>query len=199
LSPQTHMSTDSQQPSDGAILPAVENHEAVLDGCYVRTAEALSISGAANDTDIMNALTKVREAQASAEPADMLEILARVMGTDEERLGSVIGKLSHSIASTMSPPAPSIPFASRLIAPSAFYESFDSVHVLGKLLLTPVLYAEDTDAIGVGSINPIAAATLSREIYKAVVKRFDIRPFMTVSTMEYESWAFLCRKHFELP
>jgi|AntRauTorckE6833_2_1112554.scaffolds.fasta_scaffold18882_2 hypothetical protein len=193
------MSTEFQPAADTAEPSRAATFEEVLERCYVKTAEALSQSGAANDTDIMKALGKVRESQAKSVPADILEILARVMGTDEERLGLEIAKLSASVASTMTPPPPSIPFASRLIAPSAFYESFDTLHDLGKMLLAPVLYAEDTDSIGVGSINPIAAEVFSDEIHKAVHKRFGIRPFLTVVTMEYESWTFLCRKHFELP
>ncbi len=72
------------------------------------------------------------------------------------------------------------------------------MHELGKALLTPVVYAEDTDAIGTASINPIAAQMLGDEIHLVVGKRFGIRPFITAARMEYESWAFLCRKHFEL-
>lgn len=183
---------DSTGPFDSGML------ERALERCYVKTAEALSQAGAANDDDIMRALGSVRESQAKGTPADMLEALARVRGCDEERIGAEIAILSASVASTMSPPAPSIPFGHRLIAPSAFYESFDALHELGKVLLTPVLYAEDTDAIGIGSINPVAAKTFSDEVFKAVKKRTGIRPFITVVSLEYESWAFLCRKHFEL-
>jgi hypothetical protein len=61
-----------------------------------------------------------------------------------------------------------------------------------------VVYAEDTDAIGTASVNPIAAQILGEEILLAVSKRFGIRPFITCARMEYEPWAFLCRKHFEL-
>ncbi len=170
----------------------------IVELCLVRTAEMLSNTGAAQDNDIFRALAQVREGLAKGEPMDLLETLARVMGTDEERLGSAVQSLSDSVASTLNPAPPSVPFASKLIAPSAFYESFDAMHQLGKMLLTPVLYAEDTDSIGVGSINPIAALVLGEQIHEVVAKRFGIRPFITTARMEYEAWAFLCRKHFEL-
>jgi hypothetical protein len=66
------------------------------------------------------------------------------------------------------------------------------------LLLSPVVYAEDTDAIGTASINPVASAILAAEIESAVFKRFGIRPFLTIARLDYESWTFLTRKHFEL-
>ena len=170
----------------------------VVEDCLVRTAEALSKTEAAEDRDILNALSKVRKGIADGQPTDLLETLARVMDTDDERLGSAVHALSDAVASTINPLPPSIPFASKLISPSSFYESFDSMHQLGRLLLAPVLYAEDSDAIGTGSINPIAASIFGEEIHEAVARRFGIRPFMTSARMEYESWAFLCRKHFEL-
>ena len=66
------------------------------------------------------------------------------------------------------------------------------------MLLSPVVFAEDTDAIGTASANPIASAILADEIRAQVFKRFGIRPFITIARLEYESWTFLTRKHFEL-
>jgi hypothetical protein len=170
----------------------------IADTCFVRTAQALSAARAAGDDEIKAALAIVRDSMGKGKPLDLLETLARVLGHEEERIGGVILSLSDAVASTMTPAPASIPFASKLIAPSAFYDSFDAIHELGKLLLTPVIFAEDTDAIGTGSVNPIAAQMLGEEIHRAVAKRFGIRPFITTARMEYESWAFLCRKHFEL-
>ena len=86
----------------------------------------------------------------------------------------------------------------KLIAPSAFYESFDHIHKVARALLSPVIYVEDTDAIGTASANPIASAILADEIRNVVYKRFGIRPFVTIARLDYESWTFLTRKHFEL-
>lgn len=173
-------------------------HSEIADNCFVRTAQALGLARAADDDEIKAALAIVRDSMEKGKPLDLLETLARVKGHEEERISAAILTLSDAVASTMNPMPSCIPFASKLIAPSAFYDSFDSLHELGKLLLTPVIFAEDTDAIGAGSVNPIAAQILGDEIHQAVAKRFGIRPFMTVARMEYESWAFLCRKHFDL-
>jgi hypothetical protein len=91
-----------------------------------------------------------------------------------------------------------IPFGGKLIAPSAFYDSFDRIHQIARVLLSPVVYAEDTDAIGTASTNPIASAILGEEIRNQIYKRFGIRPFVTIARLDYESWTFLTRKHFEL-
>lgn len=192
------MNTLFQEAPEAAARTTQSTTGDIVDECFVRTAEALKSSGAAGESDILKALNSAREAQTRGEPIDLIETLARILGHDEERIGPAIMGLSDAVASAMNPAPATIPFASKLIAPSAFYDSFDAIHKLGKLLLTPVIYAEDTDAIGTASINPIAAQILGEEINKTVSKRFGIRPFITVARMEYESWAFLCRKHFEL-
>lgn len=192
------MDTAFQAAPPTVAKPQKKSASDIVELCFVRTSEMLSKTGAANDTDIFKALAQVREGLKKDEPMDLLETLARVMGTEEERLGPAVHALSDAVASTLNPAPPSVPFAAKLIAPSAFYESFDAMHKLGRMLLTPVLYAEDTDSIGTGSINPISAMVLGEQIHEVVAKRFGIRPFITTARMEYEAWAFLCRKHFEL-
>jgi hypothetical protein len=166
--------------------------------CLLRTAEALHESRAASLAEINQGIARVRESHASGKPLDLLEVLARIQGHDEEHLGPAILELGNKVAHCLTPHAPLVPFAGKLIAPSAFYDSFDQIHKLARLLLCPVVYAEDTDAVGTASINPHAAAILAEEIQATVFRRFGIRPFITIARLDYESWAFLTRKHFEL-
>ena len=170
----------------------------IAEKCLQRTAEALHESRAASDSEINHAMAAAREAHADGRPADLLEAVARVQGYDEEHVGKVILELGNKVAATVSPYAPHVPFAGKLIAPSAFYDSFDQLHKLARALLSPVIYAEDTDAIGTAAVNPLAASMLADEIASAVFRRFGIRPFVSIARLDYESWTFLTRKHFEL-
>lgn len=166
--------------------------------CLQQTAEALQLTRSATPAEISQAISAVREDHAREIPSDLIERLARVQGHDEEHISLAILDLGNRVASTLSLTVPLIPFGGKLIAPSAFYDSFDRVHKIARVLLSPVIYAEDTDAIGTASVNPIAAAILAEEIRSHVFKRFGIRPFVTIARLEYESWTFLTRKHFEL-
>jgi len=166
--------------------------------CLQQTAMALQEARVATPLEISQAIARTREDHANRRPGDLLEVLARVQGYDEEHIGPVVLALGDNVASTLTPYAPYIPFAGKLIAPSAFYESFDQIHNTARVLLTPVIYAEDTDSIGIASVNPVAAALLAEEIKATVMKRFGIRAFITVARLDYESWTFLTRKHFEL-
>lgn len=166
--------------------------------CLEQTAAAIHESRAATPSELNQAISTAREFHLDDKPADLIEVLARVQGHDEENLSPVILDLGSKVASTITPTPPLIPFAGKLIAPSAFYDSFDRIHEIARILLSPVIFAEDTDAVGTASINPIASMILADEIRAAVFKRFGIRPFLTVARLDYESWSFLTRKHFEL-
>lgn len=195
---------DQEPPSQRATPPPVGERRA--DGdlwdfaelCLDQTAAALHEARAASPTEINQAIGTAREFHAEGKPADLLEVIARVQGHDEEHLSRAIGELGNKISVTLFPHPPLVPFAGKLIAPSAFYDAFDFLHKIARVLLSPVIYAEDTDAIGTASVNPIASAILAEEIHTSVFKRFGIRPFVTVARLDYESWAFLSRKHFEL-
>ena len=185
-------SSRPQQPSQqDEILEA-------LDDCIDRTASALLNTRAATEVDVSHAINAVRESQEEGVYIDLLQAVAKVQGHTEEHMGTVIPRLAEKIGFTINPVPQLIPFAGKLIAPSAFYESYDRVHLMAKALMVPVIFVEDTDAIGVGSANPIAAAILADKIQEIVFRRFDIRPFMTVVRLDYETWTFLANKHFEL-
>ena len=165
--------------------------------CLQQTAGALHEARAATPAEISQGIATARESHARNKPSDLIEVLARIQGHGEEHLGPAILELGNKVAGTLTPHAPLIPFGGKLIAPSAFYDSFDQIHKLARVLLSPVIFAEDTDAIGTASANPVAAAILAEEIRNSVFKRFGIRPFVTVARLDYESWTFLTRKHFE--
>lgn len=166
--------------------------------CLQQTAAALQQARVATPSEISQGIATAREAHALGQPSDLIEVLARIQGHGEEHIGPAILELGNKIAATQTPYAPFVPFAGRLIAPSAFYESFDQIHKIARILLSPVIYAEDTDALGTASANPVASSILAEEIRASVFRRFGIRPFVTIARLDYESWTFLTRKHFEL-
>ena len=170
----------------------------IADECALKSAVLLHEIQCATEDQLQQTLEIVRESHASGTPHEFLEALARVQGYAEEHLGAAILDLSYRMALAIHPHAPLIPFAGKLIVPNSFYDIYGPIRVLAKILLCPVLFAEDTDSAGVSSINPIAANILAENIVKAVHRRVGIRTFVSVSRMEYETWLLLTRKHFEL-
>ncbi|MDX1679223.1 MAG: hypothetical protein R3242_00710 [Akkermansiaceae bacterium] len=166
--------------------------------CLEQTAAAIHESRAATPTELNSAMSAARDFHIDNKPADLIEVLARVQGHEEENLGPALMDLADKVAATLTPSPPVIPFGGKLMAPSSFYEQFDRIHEIARILLSPVLYAEDTDAVGTASMNPVACKLLAGEIAASVHKRFGIRPFVSAARLDYETWSFLTRKHFEL-
>ncbi len=166
--------------------------------CLGQTLAALARAGLADQTTLETIYAECLEKLKLGCSEDPLVALARLRGTDEEFMGPVIQRFSAALALAMSPPPPVLNFAHKLIAPNSFYELFPTLVELGKQLLVPVVYAEDTDAIGVASINPFAAEFFAREITTTVHKRFAVRPFVTVVRTDFEGWQFLTRKHYQV-
>jgi len=186
------------EPSDIASGEDRQRIDAVTARCLELTVNALRQSGVATDHEARALIHHIQDVPEDAPPLDILHSLARMQGSDEEHMSPAIARLADAVASTMPAPPPLIPFAGKLIAPSSFYESFGNILAMGQALLAPVIYAEDTDALGVASINPFAARLLAAEIHTSVESRFGIKPFLSVCRVDYESWAFLIRKHFAL-
>ena len=172
--------------------------EGVLVYLLDRTLSAFESSGVADEEEIRRVQVRYSQTVNDGRPGDLIEILARTKGISEEHMGPEVARISHAVASVIAPSPPMIPFAGKLMAPSAFYESYTQLHKLSRALLSPIIYAEDTDAIGTGALNPIASLLLADQIRAAVNRRFGIRPFVTAVRLDYESWSFLTRKHFEL-
>lgn len=170
----------------------------LAEACLTQTAESLHEARVANATDISHGVALVRKAHACGKPADLLEAIAKIQGHAEEHLGSVILDFGNKVASNLCLCHPLIPFARRLLTPITFYNSFEQIHKIARILLTPVIYAEDPHVIGIASTNPVASAILTEEIRSIVFKRLNIRPFVTVACLNYESWTLLTRRHFEL-
>jgi hypothetical protein len=191
-------STTFVEPNEIGTDEDRERIDAVAAQCLEHTLTALLQADVATEHEARELARIIQDTRPDQPPRDLLLTLAKMQGSDEEHMSPAITRLSEAVASTMASPAPLIPFAGKLIAPSSFYESFQNILAVGRTLLVPVVYAEDTDAIGVASINPIAAHLLAGEIYSSVDRRFAIKPFMTIGRLDYESWSFLIRKHFAL-
>jgi hypothetical protein len=169
-----------------------------VEACLTRTAAALGDARIASQQELFRALDVARRSHLEGMPADLLETVLRGRGHEEEHFGGAIRQVAGKLAASMDTPVPLIPFAGKLIAPSAFYDSFTSLHQTARSLLAPVIFAEDTDSIGVASINPVAAIIMGEIVQQTVFRRFGIRPFVTLARLDYESWTFLNRRHFGL-
>jgi hypothetical protein len=179
-----------------AIPPQRPSIAAAVEECLERTATILLHCGAATKEDLIQAISKARQSNSEGKPADLLETLARQVNCPEPDIPQAILTYAEQVASAVIPSPPLVSFAARYIAPSAFYENFPELKKLGNALLSPVIYAEDSDAIGTAALNPVAASIMSEEIMAVVARRRNICPFVSTVSLDYASWNEIVRKHF---
>lgn len=179
-----------------AIPPQRASISAAVEECLERTATILLHCGAATKEDLIQAITKARHANAQGKPADLLETLARHVNCPEPDIPQAILTYAEQVATAVIPSPPLVSFAARYISPAAFYDKFPELKKLGHALLSPVIYAEDSDAIGTAALNPVAASIMSEEIMAVVTRRYGICPFVSTVILDYASWNEIVRKQF---
>lgn len=128
--------------------------------------------------------------------AEPLHRLAVLEDEDESQYEASIERWGTMLASLVTPVMPLVPFAAKMMTPSAFYEKHEPIYQLARTLLCPILYNEDADVIGVGSINPVTATIFAQAIHAYVKGTQGIAPYITCVRLNYESWNSLNAKHF---
>lgn len=166
--------------------------------CLRESFSVLIRSGLATETELAVTADVVERGMLDGGSVDVIEALVRVQGSTEEHVPAEAGRIAQGMAHALYPPLPLIPFAAKLITPTSFYENFPQLFSLSKLLMAPIIYAEDTDAVGTAALNPVAAKIMGEEILAIVDQRTGIKPFVSVVRMEHNHWSFLTRKHFSL-
>jgi len=180
-----------------ALPPQRESVAAAVEECLQRTATALFQTGTAGKDDLIHAMHLVRQSHSHGTPADLVETLAKHLYSDDAQVAAAVATYGERISSTLTPTLILVPFAGKFITPSAFYENYPDLQKLGSSLMAAVTYAEDADAIGTASINPIASVILGEEISAAVARRVNVNPIVTSVLLEHQSWVTMIRKHFQ--
>ncbi len=188
-------SIDASDPNATFVDPILRDHQtkvarATLDSLIER--KHLSEEEA---THIFSAFSEELKSQASVE---ILETIVRLSTTSPRDIPQFIRQLGNAVAKTLKRNVPFIPIAGRLQIPNAFYEDHDQVKPLCKAMLAPILFAEDSEVFGVGSINPRAALHTANLVADLVAKSEPVRPFTTVVRLDYVTWQTLLEKQFGL-
>lgn len=87
-------------------------------------------------------------------------------------------------------------FLERTHRPNEFYQTYEEVKDLCRMLGTPVVTAIENTVINVTSINPLTAFAASKLIELAVGKSLGYLPFTFAVVAEFDAWMTLKNKHF---
>ncbi len=129
-------------------------------------------------------------------PWDPLEFLAALRTRDPDARAQEVERLGRSLSQSLGQPLTLVPFASKMPTPSAFYDLNDSLLLECRKLLTPVLFAEESEVIGIGSINPVALRLSARTVMQFIADKTGTTPVVSTVLLHHEGWISLCQQQF---
>lgn len=187
---------EHDSPPQNNFAPVTQEVPIALEHALIRTLAMLQQHNLASAEDCSQVAASVRRKWESGKGSDPVDCLARLRAGGGDMLDASVEMISAKMAQSL-PFAPTrIPFAGRLIPPSALYEKHPDIALLCKLMLVPIAYAEDLDVLCIASINPYFADALSASMAEIVHRQTGVRPLIGIVRLDFVSWAKMCQKHF---
>lgn len=185
-----------QHVSDHSATPSLvtEWHLFILE----QTCTALAQSGLCQDSDIEQIRHITLRRWHAGDPADPLFSLAKLQETDDLLLGNTVEQLSSMLAFTVAPTMVPAPFASQMMTPSTFYDKYEPLADMARSIMCPVLYNEDADVIGIGSINPITVSIFAQAISAYIKETCAVQPLISIVRLTHPAWETLLSRHFAI-
>jgi len=136
------------------------------------------------------------EGLAEGKENEIFETITRLSTVPPREIPSFMAGLGLAVAKTLKSRVPLIPRLDRMRRPADFFDAYPEAFQAAKTLLCPVLFCEDDEVAGVGSVNPIPALLLARRISDWITERTGVTPFLTVVRLDYDAWRTLIDKEF---
>ena len=165
-------------------------------GCLGQTCALLEEHGLATPAELKELRHHGHGPLKGPRPWDPLEFLAALRIREPEARALEVERLGRSLSHSLGQPLALIPFASRMQTPSVFYDMNEALLADCRKLMTPVLYAEESEVIGIGSINPAALQISNRTIMQFIADKTGTTPIVSSVLLHHEGWISLCQQQF---
>ena len=177
-------------PSAGGAPPATDP------ACLDQTSSTLEQHGLATPDELQQLYEHGLAPLRGPRPWDPLEFLAALRVRDPDARPVEVERIGRALSQAMGQQLALVPFANRFPLPSTFYENNGKVMSDCERLMTPVLYAEEMEVVGIGSINPVALRQMENILTDALSAQTGAKPIVTKVLMHHEGWISLCQKQF---
>ena len=165
-------------------------------GCLGQTCALLEEHGLATPAELKELRHHGHGPLKGPRPWDPLEFLAALRIREPEARALEVERIGRSLSHSLGQPLALIPFASRMQTPSVFYDMNEALLADCRKLMTPVLYAEESEVIGSGAINPAALQISTRTIMQFIADKTGTTPIVSSVLLHHEGWISLCQQQF---
>ena len=190
---QAHAENQVQAPS---ALTSATVSRATDPECLSQTCRVLDDHALATPAELKELAHHGHGPLQGPRPWDPLEFLAALRTRDRDARAQEVERLGRSLSQSLGQPLTLVPFASKMPTPSAFYDVNDSLLLECRKLMTPVLFAEESEVIGIGSINPVALRLSARTVMQFIADKTGTTPVVSTVLLHHEGWISLCQQQF---
>lgn len=166
----------------------------ILDIATERTIETLVKARVLTDAQADQFATYLKQSDIGV--ADLLPKMAELQGVEEDSRAGAVEEWTRKMTFALKKRFPLIPFAGGMPNPTAFCDRYPELFEIAKSLKVPILFAEDSDVVGLGVINPALADVITEEFVQAIFKKDIVRPFVSVVLLDFKTWTLMCRRLF---
>ncbi|MDQ8190721.1 hypothetical protein QEH58_10450 [Roseibacillus persicicus] len=127
---------------------------------------------------------------------DILPVMAQLRGIDELEQATAVAQWGRQIGPAIKKRYSLIPFAGKLLGSVSLFDSHPEIKEAAASVKCPLIFAEDADVIGFGTINPVAATKLGEHVADLIQNRSGVRPYLSLFLLELGSWETICGRQF---
>ena len=190
--------TSSPPLITGRVDTGPSTMEALAIACASRTLNALESRGHLQSHERQHIESLHLTALGEGKPCEVFETITRLSTVAPREIPDFIAGLGLAVAKTLRERVPLMPNLNRMSAPASFFTTFPDLAAAARNLLVPVLYSEDNEVIGLGSVNPIPALQMAVLVVRDVSVETGITPFTSVVRLDYDTWRTLLDKQYSI-
>ena len=127
---------------------------------------------------------------------DILTTMAKLRGIDEGEQPSSVEAWARAIAPVVKKRYSLVPFAGKLLGSASLFEKYPNVQEAASAVKCPLIFSEDTDVLGFGTINPAAAFHLSAFVGDFFKEQSGMTPYFSIFLIDLPTWQTVCRRQF---
>lgn len=128
---------------------------------------------------------------------EIFPVMAHLRGISEDEKSVTMTKWARAITPIVKRRHPLVPFAGKIYGSSSFFGKYGAVKAAAAEVKCPLIYAEEADAVGFGTLNPVAGLRLGEFVAEYLKKKTGIQPFVSVFLLDAETWSNLNERQFD--
>ena len=128
---------------------------------------------------------------------EILPVMAKLRGIEDGSQREEISKWGRALAPIAKKRYSLVPFAGRLLGSTTLFDDHSDIQETARKVLCPLIFTEDIDVLGFGTINPIAGAVLSEFIMDYFKKQNGVTPYISMFLLDLPTWETVCGRQFE--